>query len=124
MAFSDRELAEKLARVPDSEIEQYHKQRLKDCRKFYYLGVICGIGAIPFIFINLTWIGAVLGILGLGLVQSGRYKREKWRKTYHYLIYHRNTQLKKNQDFAELTKNEGSKYKNAKEKLKKSESSK
>jgi hypothetical protein len=108
---SDQDLAVRLVKVPDAEIQAYHKQRVRKARYYYLAGGLCGIGVIVFAIYQLTVPAIIITVIGLFLVQSGRYQREKWLKLYHYLTYLRTQQMKKNQEKHEQEKSgPGQKY--------------
>ncbi len=84
--FSQRELAERLAKVPDAEILAYYRKRIWRTRYFYLAGLTCGIVVIPFIIYSNLVASIILGIIGIVFVQYGRLLRERWQKTFHSLM--------------------------------------
>ncbi len=84
--YSQRDLAEKLAKVSDTEILAYHRKRVWRSRYYYLAGLACGIIVIPFIILNNLAVTIVVGIIGIVLVQYGRLQRERWQKTFQNLM--------------------------------------
>ena len=102
--MTDEELAQKLARVPDQEIEDYNKARKKKTRILFIIALICGILAVVLLFTRNQTLATVVGIIGIVAIQIGAYKRARWQHVYHNLIYLRTQQLKKEKD-ATINKN-------------------
>ncbi|OLS12586.1 MAG: hypothetical protein RBG13Loki_3796 [Promethearchaeota archaeon CR_4] len=92
--FTQRDIAEKLAKVPDAEILAYHRKRVRRSRYYYIAGLACGIGVIPFILINNLAGCIVLGIIGIALLQYGRFQRESWKQTFANLMQIRGKPLR------------------------------
>ncbi len=84
--YTPRELAQKLAKVPDEEILAYHKKRIWRARYYYLAGLGCGIGVIPFIIFDNLAACIILGIIGIIFVQYGRLQRDRWQKTFQNLM--------------------------------------
>lgn len=93
--YTQRELAEKLAKVPDAEILAYHKKRIWHARYYYVAGLVCGIGVIPFLILSNVVATIILGIIGIGFVQYGRLQRAQWQKTFQNLMEIRGKPLRK-----------------------------
>ncbi|HMF31598.1 MAG TPA: hypothetical protein VKK79_09300 [Candidatus Lokiarchaeia archaeon] len=109
-SLSKRDLAEKLARCSDEEIQEYHQKRLKKSKLFYIIALACGIAVIPFAIMGNLWATIAIGGIGVAFVQVGRYKKAEWLRIYHYLMALRRQQQKSQED-ADLRKGpRGAKY--------------
>ena len=84
--YTERELAQKLAKVPDADIVTYHKKRIWRSRYYYLAGLACGIGVIPFVIFSNLAATIILGIVGIVLVQYGHMLRDRWQKTFQTLM--------------------------------------
>ena len=68
--FSERDLAEKLIKIPESEMKQYYDQRMKKIRLYYIAAVILGILSGVFYFVIPDGIWATAPYLHNGSVQN------------------------------------------------------
>ena len=92
--YTQRDIAEKLAKVPDAEILAYHRKRVWRSRYYYLAGLACGVILIPFIFLNNFAVCLLVGTTGIVLLRYGRYQRERWQKTFDTLMQIRGKPLR------------------------------
>lgn len=87
--LTDRELTERLLKVSKADMDNYHKQRMKQYRTGFFLTIGCGIigGIIYFVFANVRWISAIFAVLGFLILGYSGFEREKWKRLYGKMVY-------------------------------------
>jgi Ca2+-dependent lipid-binding protein len=88
--YAEKDLKEKLVQISDSEIQNYNRSRIIKNRILYILALFFAIIGVVCVFFNYIWISMILGFIGIGMIQVGRYNRERWNRTYENLMYLRN----------------------------------
>ena len=107
-----RELEDKLIKIPESEMIEYHEARMKKFR-YYYIGiVIFAVLCVVFFILGdvWMWIGMAIAIVDFFLTSYVTYRRKKWIRIFENMIYIKRKREKTIASKEKFTQKHGNKY--------------
>ena len=87
--YSERDLADKLVNIPEKEILEYHKGKMKKFRIYYAISLFSGLASVAFIIIGSywKWIGTGIAIAGIIGFSYATYKKKRWERIIENMLY-------------------------------------
>jgi hypothetical protein len=85
--ISEKVLTQSLQNISKDEMEEFNRKRIVKYRILYLCAFLFGVISITsYFFLNIIWV-IVFAVIGIRILQLSKYNREKWKKTFHNLVY-------------------------------------
>ena len=109
--YSERDLADKLTKIPEQEMLAYYKLRMKRYQKWYVVAILIGVLAVVVFFVlsEQRWFTWTLVVGDLMLLGGVTFSRDRWKRLFENLLY---TKRKREKTLKEIqpSRSKGQKY--------------
>jgi hypothetical protein len=87
--YSERELADKLVKIPEEEILEFHKEKMKKFRIYYAIALFIGIASVAFVIIGSfwKWVGTGIAVAGIVVFSYVTYQKKRWERIVENMMY-------------------------------------
>ena len=109
--YSERDLADKLTKIPEPEMLAYYKLRMKRYQKWYILAIFIGALSVVAFFLlsEQRWFTWTLVVGDLMLLGGVTFSRNRWKNLFSNFLYTKRKREKTLNDI-QPSKYKGKKY--------------